>query len=194
MSSSATAAPPNWAYSPAPASGASSFMPSFAVIRSPLKSPSRRASTPPATSADSAASVSAEAVPYRTSTTKRIQTRSAESTRRSVASSAAIAALTPTSSGLRGSRSTIAPSGGPASTGSHIAKTASAARPSEPVSDFTQTPAASHMADVQNPETTTTVRNSPAVRSRSTRTVADPGLFRAPRPRLRPRVRPRPRT
>lgn len=151
-------------------------MPSFAVIRSPLKSPSSRASTAPATSADSAASISTELVPYRTSTAKRIQIRPAESTTTSEATSPAMTRFDATRSGFLGRRSAIAPSAGPTSTGSHIAKTASAARLSEPVSDLTQTPAASHIADVPKPETTTAARNSPAVRSRSTRTVVDPAI------------------
>lgn len=62
-SSSATAGPPNRAYSPAPARGATSFMPSFAVIRSPLNSASSGPSTARATSADSAASRSTPPVP-----------------------------------------------------------------------------------------------------------------------------------
>lgn len=43
-------------------------MPSLAVIRSPLKSPSRERSTAPATSADSAASCTVPAAPYTNST------------------------------------------------------------------------------------------------------------------------------
>lgn len=104
---------------------------------------------------------------------KRIQIRPAESTTISEASSPAMTRFDQTRSGFLGSRSAIVPRAGPTSTGSHMAKTASAARLSDPVSDLTQTPAASHIADVPKPETTTAVRNSPAVRSRSTRTVAD---------------------
>ncbi|CAM5226495.1 hypothetical protein SFIMM107S_05115 [Streptomyces griseus] len=62
-SSRATAGPPNRVYRPAPASGATSFMPSLAVIRSPLKSASSEAGTVRATSAASAASRSTPAAP-----------------------------------------------------------------------------------------------------------------------------------
>ena len=62
-SSSATPGPPQAAYRPAPASGATSFMPSVAVMRSPLKSPSRDRSTAVATRADSAASSTTPTAP-----------------------------------------------------------------------------------------------------------------------------------
>ncbi|GGP43043.1 hypothetical protein GCM10010278_20270 [Streptomyces melanogenes] len=41
---------------------------------------------------------------------------------------------------------------------------------SDPVSDLAQIPAVSHIADDPNPDTTTPVRYSPALRSFSTRT------------------------
>ncbi|CAM5506254.1 hypothetical protein SCYAM73S_05837 [Streptomyces cyaneofuscatus] len=73
----------------------------------------------------------------------------------------------------------------PASTGAHSAKTVSAARLFEPVSDLTQIPAVSHIADVPNPETTTPARQRPAVRSRRTRIVAE-RLIPPPMPPPRP--------
>lgn len=151
-------------------------MPSFAVIRSPLKSPSSRASTARPTSADSAESISTELVPYSRSTANRIQIRPAESTAVRVVSSRAVMMFDQTSSGFPGNRSATAPRAGPKSTGIQTVNRASAARLSEPVSDLTQIPAAGDIAELPNPETTTAARNSPAVRSLSTRPAADPAI------------------
>lgn len=147
-------------------------MPSFAVIRSPLKSPRDAAGTAPATTADSAESIRTERHPYSTSTANSSHTRPSTRTSASTAVEAARTTFVPTSSGLRGNRSATAPSSGPNSTGSQTANSARAANASEPVSDLTQIPAASRIAELPNPETTTAARNSPAVRSRRTRPTA----------------------
>jgi hypothetical protein len=56
--STATAAPPRQAYRPVPASGATSFIPSCALVRQPLTTASRPAGTAAGSSADSPASLS----------------------------------------------------------------------------------------------------------------------------------------
>ncbi len=94
---------------------------------------------------------------------KSSQTVRPESTSTSGTSRQAITTLPRTSSTFRSIRSASAPSAGPASTGAHMANTVSAARLFDPVSDLTQMPAVSHIADVPKPETTTPARQRPAV-------------------------------
>ncbi|CAM5485404.1 hypothetical protein SNARM312S_07980 [Streptomyces narbonensis] len=177
----ATGPPPYRAKSPAATSGATSFIDSFAVIRSPLKVPIRPASSVVAASACSAASWTAPWAPYSTSTANSSHTRSADSTHRRTGSRSAIAAFRTTSSGRRRTRSASVPSSGPSRTGAHRAKAASAARLSEPVRDLTQIPETSHMAVVPNPDTTTPVRYQRMTRSLvSEEALKDraPALFR----------------
>lgn len=159
-SSRATPAPPYTAKRPAPASGATSFMPSLAAVRSPLKSPIDSLPTTAGTSAASAASVTTPHAPYATRTANRIHRFPAESTASSDRSSRPRPRFAATRSGRRRVRSATVPSRGPASAGAHSAKAHSAARLSDPVRSFTQIPAASHMAEVPNPETTMPARRS----------------------------------
>lgn len=167
--SSATTAPaPYRVNRPAPARGASSFMPSFAVVRSPLKSPSSRASSACATRAASAASRRTPLAPYTTRTAKSTPIRWPGPTRSREAIRPAITRFTVTSRSLRGTRSATAPRAGPARTGAHMAPTVRAARLSDPVADLTQIPAVSHIADVPKPDTSSPVRQSRAVRSPAT--------------------------
>ncbi|GAA3106653.1 hypothetical protein GCM10017687_18100 [Streptomyces echinatus] len=164
----ATAGPPKAAYSAAPASGATSFVPSAAVIRSPLKSPRSRPGTAAVTRADSAASATTPTVPYRSRTVNSSHSPSGERTVKSVASAAASPRFRAMSRGLRRTRSAIVPSGGPAKVGAHAASMHRAGRLSDPVRSLTHTPTASDSEVVPNADTTTPVRYSPALRSRST--------------------------
>jgi hypothetical protein len=66
--------------------------------------------------------------------------------------------LVATSSGRRRTRSASVPIAAPANVGTHMQRPTSAARPLEPVSVFTQIPAARDIAESPNPETITPPR------------------------------------
>ncbi len=160
------AGPPYQVNRAAPVSGARSFMPSFAVSRRPLKVPRRRGSRVVAARAVPAASWTVPHTPYSASTVRISQSRPGAAVAARSRRSAAAARSVATRGGRRRKRSARAPSHGAAGTAAHRAAVARAARLSEAVSSFTQTPATRAVAEEPKPETRTAPRIRDASRSR----------------------------